>query len=311
MAEWWDSLTPYKMNNGLPAKGTLTGGLVVLERLQSKYVLDLDQHRTKGKSQIKGAGRTQTRKILARFGETRPFSEESGRTNRGLAGEIATLLDALRVADLDGLSVGDRNDILRAAQEWLAQKAGEYFNRARVKFTFNPDKTAFHSLGEILEQAQSVGKEGQVAQYLVGAKLALRFPTITIRNDSYSTSDIQSGSPGDFRVNDTAFHVTVAPNIGHLEKCKSNIQQGLRAYVLVPDRLLMGTRQNAELMLPEKITVQSIESFVSQNIEELALFAKDGLISGFRRLLETYNERVDDAEIDKSMLIEIPKNLQP
>ena len=49
-----------------------------------------------------------------------------------------------------------------------------------------------------------------MAQYLVGAKLSIRFPNIEIRNDISSTQDEISGSPGDFVVNDAAFHVTVA-----------------------------------------------------------------------------------------------------
>jgi hypothetical protein len=78
----------------------------------------------------------------------------------------------------------------------------------------------------------------------------------------------------------------------------------------VPDRILLGAQQNAELVLPDRITVRCAETFVSQNIEELAVFAKGGLISGFRRLLETYNQRVDTVERDKSMLIEMPHTLQ-
>lgn len=111
-------------------------------------------------------------------------------------------------------------------------------------------------------------------------------------------------------VNDTAFHVTVAPNAGHFDKCKRNIETGYNAYLLVPDRILVGARQNAEGQLPGKITTQSIEAFVAQNLEELSAFSKGELISGFRRILEKYNERVDQVESDKSMLIEIPRNLQ-
>ena len=62
-------------------------------------------------------------------------------------------------------------------------------------------------------------------------------------------------------------------------------------------------------MVPGRIAVESIESFVGQNIEELSYFTRDKLKNGFRRLLETYNDRVDAAETDKSMLVEIPRNL--
>ena len=65
-----------------------------------------------------------------------------------------------------------------------------------------------------------------------------------------------------------------------------------------------------ELAAPGRIAVESIESFVGQNIEEIAVFSNDKLVAGLHRLLVTYNQRVDEAEMDKSMMIDIPRNLQ-
>ena len=53
----------------------------------------------------------------------------------------------------------------------------------------------------------------------------------------------------------------------------------------------------------------AIESFVGQNIEELGGFGRGGLAEGFRRLLDKYNERVEDTETDRSLLIKLPANL--
>lgn len=309
MKKWWRQLPSLKQNNNLPAKGTVSGALVVLENLKNNYTLNIDHHRTKGRSQIKGAGGARTRKILARHGETRTFSSEAGRTNRGLAGGIEKLLEALRRARLEDFPKDERSQVLEEAQIFLVGKVREYFSRERVKLAYNSENTTWQTIHDVLEKAKESGKEGPVAQYLVGAKLSLRFPEVEIRNDSYSTSDIQSGSPGDFSVNDTVFHVTVSPNLGHLEKCKQNVEMGYRTYILVPDRILVGTRQNAESMLPGRIAVQSIESFVAQNVEELSIFSKGKLVGGFRLLLEKYNERVNKVEPDKSMLIELPRNL--
>ncbi len=308
--QWWDSLAHIKQNNNLPPKGTVAGALVVLERLKDKYILDIDHHRARGKSQIRGVGKSNVQKILARSNETRAFLKEGGRTNRGLAGDMAQLLDALKLAELESLSADERNEVLTAIQDFLAKKVGEYFNRERVKITYNGANTAWQSVHEILETAREVGKEGPVAQYIVGAKLAIRFPDIPVRNDISSAQDELTGSPGDFLISDTVFHITVAPNVGHYEKCKHNIEMGYNAYLLVPDRIQVGTRQYVENFLPGRVTVQSIESFVAQNLEEISVFSKGKLVSGFRRLLETYNERVDQVESDKSMLIDIPRNLQ-
>jgi hypothetical protein len=57
------------------------------------------------------------------------------------------------------------------------------------------------------------------------------------------------------------------------------------------------------------VSIESIESFVSQNLEELAAFLGDMRKAEIRLLLETYNRRVDAVENDKAMLIEIPQNL--
>ncbi|MGH9690037.1 MAG: DUF4928 family protein, partial [Candidatus Acidiferrales bacterium] len=94
-----------------------------------------------------------------------------------------------------------------------------------------------------------------------------------------------------------------------IEKCKTNLEAGRRAYLLVPDDLLIGTRQNAELLAQGRIAVESIESFVGQNIEELSTFSLGQIAERFRRLLELYNHRVNEVESDKSMLIELPPNL--
>jgi hypothetical protein len=63
------------------------------------------------------------------------------------------------------------------------------------------------------------------------------------------------------------------------------------------------------MLLDGRVAVESIESFVSQNIEEISAFTKKRLPEGLRRLLEEYNRRVDEIEVDKSMLIDIPRNL--
>lgn len=309
MDRWWNQLRTYSQNNGLPAKGTVAGALVVLERLRMNFVLDMKEHLTKGGTQIAGAGKAATQRILVRYGEDRSFLEEAGRTNRGLIREVTQLLDALRAAGLGALELSERDALLTESQLWLVQRVGEYFNRQRVTFVYTPENSTWQAIHEILEQARLVGKEGPVAQYLVGAKLTLRLPNTDIRNDTYSTSDLQSGMPGDFLVRKTVFHVTVAPTTGHYEKCVANLSQGYRPYLIVPDRVLVGTRQNAESVAPGRISVRSIEDFVSQNLDELFALSEGDLIGGFRQLLEVYNERVDMVETDKSLLIEIPRNL--
>ena len=303
---WFDSL---KLYGGFPAKGTICGALVVLDHLKENFTLNIDEHTAKGGSQVKGASGEAVRRILAKFGETRPFVSEGGRTNRGLRGDIRDMLEAMAKMGLNETSSEGRSAILDELQRFLVCKVCEFHNRQRIKFVYDAKKTTRQCVKDILAAARQTSKEGPVAQYLIGAKLQVRFPNKEIENKSYSTADEQQNRPGDFFVGTTAFHVTIAPMPAVFEKCQRNSENDLRPFLLVPEQLLQGARQNADLKPSIPIEVESIESFVAQNIFELSEFSSDLLPSQFRRLLEVYNQRVNAVEIDKSMLIEIPSNL--
>ncbi|GAA3112899.1 hypothetical protein GCM10020001_034890 [Nonomuraea salmonea] len=59
----------------------------------------------------------------------------------------------------------------------------------------------------------------------------------------------------------------------------------------------------------ERIAIQSIEDFVGTNVEEVAGFSKSGIRTQLRILLEEYNGRIQKAEADHSLQVEIPENL--
>lgn len=306
---WLSSLKTYKQTGGLPARGSIAAALVILERLKQDYNLTLTAHQTGGKAQLRGLNPPAVKAILEKFGETRPFSMEAGRTNRGGPGEIQKMLEVLSVLRLDAESADVRNNALTEFQKFLVDTIKEYHSRKRLEVSYDSNVTTWAAIHDILKRASQVGKAGPVAQYLVGAKLQLRFPALLIPNDRYSSADQQTGRYGDFQVEDTAFHVTVSPMPAVYAKCLRNIEAGCRVYLLVPDDVLMGARQNARSVAADKIAVESLESFIANNIEELAQFSKDRLISGFKRLLEKYNERVNAIEMDKSLLIEIPPSI--
>jgi hypothetical protein len=303
---WYECLQDY---SGFPAKGTMAGALVVLDHLQNDFNLDIDAHTAKGGSQVRGASGSAVRTILESFGETRPFVREGGRTNRGLRGDIKSMLVAIESMGLAPLARGKRNKILRGLQQFLVERVRDFHNLQRLEILYDPAKSTWQSIQDVLEKAADGGKDGPVAQYLVGAKLQLRFPDIPIGNESYSTADMQLGRAGDFQVGDTVFHITVSPMSAVYEKCKRNLEQGLKVYLLVPDRLVAGTKQNIELQAAGRIAVQSIEAFISQNIDELSQFFISEAKKAFRQFLEIYNERVDAVETNKSMMIDIPANL--
>jgi len=73
---------------------------------------------------------------------------------------------------------------------------------------------------------------------------------------------------------------------------------------------VLAAKQQAKISAAGKIEVSSIEAFVAQNLDELSEFTISESAHQMLRLLQIYNRRVDEAETDKSLLIEIPANLQ-
>jgi hypothetical protein len=307
--EWCDGLDLYQ--DKLPSKGSIAAALHVLSRLRSAFELTVSAHVSGGESQITGLSAAAVKRILAEFGETRILSAVGGRSNRGGRGDIARLLDAMRPLHLEELPPSKREDVLRSMQQHLVlQYVARYFAVKRVKAAFDQNAATWRFIEMVLENAKASGKAGAVAEYLIGAKLSVKFPGIVIRNKRFSIADAPTHASGDFEVGNTVFHVTVAPMIELLEKIRTNLERGLRVYLLVRELQVLGARELTEGIAAGRITVQSIESFVATNIDEAAEFHGNAkLKSGLRRLLEKYNERVDEAELDKSMLIELPSNL--
>lgn len=306
----WYSGLPKLYGGRIPAKGSLGGGLVVLNKLKEKYDLSIESHTAKGGSQVSGLSGPAVRAILAAFGETRPFLEEGGRTNRGARGAVKDLLMALSTCELGKLPRSKRNEVLTGFQWFMVDQVREYHELKRLEISYDPASSTWQSISDLLDKAKEAGKEGPVAQYLVGAKLQLRFPELEISNESFSTADVQLGRSGDFLVGNTVFHVTVAPAPALYEKCRRNLKAGASVYLLVRFKDLVGTKQVAENTAPGQIMVESIETFVSQNLDEIAAFSQTQRISEFRSLLETYNHRVDAADTNKSLMVEIPPNIR-
>lgn len=302
--DWWESFPPR-----LRSRGNIAGGLVLLENLRANLGFSIDDHKAARSDQLRNATPTNVGNILARFNETRVLSREAGRTNRGLMTNLAPLLSALSASDLARLVPDDRTTAIDAMQSFLVERARDIFNADWISFEYSPGISSREIIGKILQAARERQKAGDVAEYLVGAKLALRFPAYDIRNSAASAADEQTEEQGDFQINDCVFHVTVSPNLGHYEKCKINLANGLRVFLLVPDDRLSGARQNAEQEMGDGISVESIQSFVSQNIEELSEFAGDKVAQNLKMLLEKYNERVSQVETDLSLRIRIPTAL--
>lgn len=310
---WLDSCRDAK---GHVNPGTTSTGMFLTGHLSKFFPLKPED--VSSKSQVKGVGGPQAKKLLASFGEHRKFLSEAGRTSRENRDRGLVLAEkynaCLAGSGFDDLPADARVTIVRAVQAWFVVRLQEeFFAKERIKaeiIVSAPASTSVRALIQAgIDRGGNVG--GAVAQHLVGAKLMLRFPDEEIGNDSYTTADQQTARQGDFTVGDTAFHVTMRPTPQLMDgRCKSNLSHGFRPVVLVPTRLVAAGNSLAEMSdLEGRVSVLGIEEFVGLNVEEMASFTASGVRSGLRRLLEIYNERVERAETDPSLLIEIPENL--
>jgi hypothetical protein len=285
-------------------------GLAVAEALKRTFPVT-DRDYLTPRNQVRTSGE-RIRDILLGFGEDRLYASEGGRTTRGTRPAAERLVSALNeVKELGDLSKPDRAGVAKSIQSWLFENGVKpYFNRKRIEVDIHLDKPGSKIIADILETAAKRKAAGGVAHHLVGAKLALRYPNRTIDNYSYTTADLQLGRQGDYEVGDTAFHVTVAPMQGVVDKCVWNIRQGFRPILLVTEHKMEAARQMADMSgHADRIGINSLEQFVGQNIEEIGEFGKDALRRNVKALLEKYNERVAEKETDRSLLIEIPENL--
>lgn len=311
---WVDSK---RSSAGALNTNVMTVGMTVSRRLGEAFPIEVSAIRTR-KGQVKGLSGGSVARMMRKFGETRQVSSEGGRTSRGsmeLALELSSLINDYASGSLSvSLTGPERAQLADGLQEWFVRLIQrEYFDKKRIVADIDSGKPAPHAIARLLASATGRGGNtaGAVAQHLVGAKLALRFPACEIGNEGYTTADQQTSRAGDFQVQDTVFHVTMSPGEKLLAgRCKDNIRNHFRPVVLVPDNKVLGARQIAETVgVSKETSIISIETFVGMNVEEMADFSTSKIRGGLRLLLETYNARVGRAERDPSLLIEIPANL--
>lgn len=186
----------------------------------------------------------------------------------------------------------------------------DYFAKQHMKVDVNVAKPVSAIVSDVLNAARLRADQptGIVAQHLVGAKLELRFPDVHVGRDKANAADLQTSRQGDFQLGNTAFHVTVSPMQKLVSRVRENMREGYRSVVLVPfDKVVFAVGLFESEGLGDSVAVQSIESFVGTNIEEMGQFDSRVIGRGVARLIRRYNERIYCCEVDKSLMIEEPE----
>ena len=180
------------------------------------------------------------------------------------------------------------------------------------KSAWTPRAVCVRVVRDVLGQAEDRQKTtpgvyyaGAVMQHMVGAKLDCALGQGNFEHNSYSISDQQSGRRGDFFVGDVAIHVTTSPGEAVIERCRDNINDGIRPVLVTGQRGLTvaeGLADNAGL--GDRIDIFEIEQFIALHLYERE-FAGDGRrVAPVSDLVNRYNEIIDDVETDPSLKIE-------
>jgi hypothetical protein len=283
-------------------------GLAVTEHMRS--VVPLHRHHVVTKrGEVRTSGAL-IRRILARYGIHRNYSSSGGRTTTK-ALEAAEDLVSRITNGIGGsqFNESERNRLSDALQGWLIEKVEEYFVAHPLPMLIGKTLPPSQLIAAALDSART---PEAVAQQLVRAKLTLRYQkTIAVENRFVTTADLQPGRNGDFIVGTTVFHVTVVPTSEVIEKCRENVRNGYRAKLLVRESVLQAARQLVSIAeLERQVGVASIESFVGQNVEELGEFDQSKITDTLIDLFAEYNRRVAEAELDRSLLLDLPEFLR-
>ncbi|EAP9510450.1 DUF4928 family protein [Salmonella enterica] len=305
---WYES---ERTKSGSVNTNVMNAGLIVSRMMADGMPITDARLYSDGKSQVRGLSGTTISKILEQHGETRIFTREGGRTSRGTIYLAAAFRDVLNNTQIHGNEPLDAAFVSSQLEEFFTQCVRlDYFDKQRITVDLDHTKPVSSVISDILKAAaeRSDKPTGAVLQHLIGAKLQLRFPHVEIGNDRANAADLQTDREGDFQVGTTAFHVTTAPMEKLISRCVENKRAGYRPVILTLESKVIAARQMADNVgMSDMISVQAAETFVGNNIEEIAIYDGDKIREGLARLIRTYNTRINTIEIDKSLMIDEPR----
>jgi len=284
-----------KSHRFVPAR--LQAALALTERLRDWPSLDVGDHLyERGSSRLQShvtyGDRAHRRLALS------PILPNHGQVSSKLPEWGQVLLDAIAKTGFSNVAPKVRSQIIDEAQAAIAAPLRGIIEHPRgVRLG---DCTAKSVVSDLLRAAEEKGKSGDVAQYLVGAKLALRFHRdipVYPANKSDRTSRFGAAPRlGDFEIENAVIEVAVGlPDEKHLQQI-ADIQEKSDAEVWLLTRADRVETWQRELKKEEdvetrRVVVTSVEAFVGQNITELGEFSAKGKVDRLKDLFDLYNSR--------------------
>lgn len=284
----------HKSKHLVPAR--VQAALALLERLRVMPSLDLHNHLAS-----RGSSGLESHESFGNLAHQRfqleAINKNHGRRSSNLQDWGQELLDLLRSVGFEAANERQRSALLDEAQGCLASLLKQLLEQEPLELRIR-GRTAEWAVGDVLRQADGKGKLGDVAQYLVGAKLMLRLdcmlePHGSNKGDRRRRGDRQARL-GDYEVEDAVIEVAMGlPDEKHLAQIVEALEATNKEVRLLTSASRLETWQKEFARLadidPRRVTANSVESFVGQNISEMGGFADKGRIPHFQKLVEIYN----------------------
>lgn len=254
---------------------------------------------------MKGLGGPAVQAILKDHGISRVLAEEGGRTSRGSIERMQQYVIFLNMLYknklLDFLSI----------EKWWVERVQEYFSSQPLRLKVDSSKSLRFLMSELLNTAYERQLEcpgtmvvGAVIQHLVGAKLTIALPEVTIDHEGFSVADHPKKRKGDFLVNDTSIHVTTAPTESLMRKCIGNLNENIHPVIITTDAGVGGAKALAtNLQIADRLDILEVEQFIATNILEWSGFSLNQRPISLEELVNEYNRIVDTCETDPSLKI--------
>lgn len=301
-------LSVFRENNKIRGKGALAV-VVHISRYakENGLPLDADNLITEGSGQVLGLGKGAVQRVLNEHGVTQILAEEGGRTSRGSIGAMRNYVAFLNDLHTDGI------DSLEEIEAWWIERVKEHFAAKPFRLRFDAAKGFQAIIQDLLAQAKKRQQEatgtmyqGAVLQHLVGAKLELAMPELTIGHNGFSVADAVSDRSGDFVIDDSIIHITTSPGEAVIRKCQRNLEAGAKPIILtLAEGVTVAKVLAGNAGLAGRIDIMDAEQFLAANLHELSLFKTSARLMTLKKLIEAYNRIVADNETDPSLRIEI------
>lgn len=278
----------------VPAR--LQAALALLERLRTNPSLRIGDHKKANSSGIishETFGNAAHERL-----KLEQLNKNHGRRSSDI-GEWGPLL--LEILEADGFSNDSedgRSRRLDLIQSRIAEVIREILNADPIEIRIK-GRSAESVIREVLKQAEEKGRSGDVAQYLVGAKLMLRLAKDipmhqSNKGDRKSRTDAEART-GDFEIENTTIEVALGlPDPKHLRQIADALEDSdLQVWLLTrQDRAESWKHELGLLEIDMKrVVVSSVEAFVGQNMSEMGCFSTKGIALQFSALFDLYNSR--------------------